>query len=59
MGQICDGDVQHESSYFGLLEYGVFKFYGENMFRPSKNPQEYNHTHQGALVKMPNKYYFD
>ena len=25
---------KHETSYFGLLEYGIFKFYGENMFRP-------------------------
>ena len=25
---------KHETSYFGLLEYGVFKLYGENMFKP-------------------------
>ena len=25
---------KHETSYFGLLEYGVFKFYEKNMFRP-------------------------
>ena len=24
---------KHETSYFGLLEYGVFKFYGKKMFR--------------------------
>ena len=24
---------KHETSYFGLLEYGFFKFYGKNMFR--------------------------
>ena len=25
---------KHETSYLGLLEYGVFKFYEKNMFRP-------------------------
>ena len=25
---------KHETSYFGFLEYGVFKCYGTNMFRP-------------------------
>ena len=25
---------KRDTSYFGLLEYGVFKFYGKNMFRP-------------------------
>ena len=25
---------KHETSYFRLLECGVFKFYGKKMFRP-------------------------
>ena len=25
---------KHETSYFGLLEYGGFKFYEKNKFRP-------------------------
>ena len=25
---------KHETSYFGLLEYSVFKIYGKNMFIP-------------------------
>ena len=32
---------KHETSYFGLLEYGVFKFYGENMFRPRLHTSMY------------------
>ena len=25
---------KHKTSYFGILEYGILKFYGENMFKP-------------------------